>query len=68
MSSPDKHLSTGITISNIILTIIGLVLFCVFLYGCFVVGKTASYSFFYEDMVQETIEEMVKPEYLKNIM
>ena len=28
-------------------------------------GKFTSYSFFYEDMVIETIKETVKPEYLK---
>jgi len=28
--------------------------------------KTGSYWFFYEDMVMDTIREMVKPEHLKN--
>ena len=30
------------------------------LYGCWV-AKTVSYSFFYEDMVKETVTKMVKP-------
>ena len=38
---------------------------CLTIYGCYWVVKTGSYFFFYEDMVQETITEMVKPESLK---
>jgi len=38
---------------------------CFFIYGCYWLVKTGSYFFFYESMVQETITEMVKPEYLK---
>jgi uncharacterized membrane protein YccF (DUF307 family) len=37
------------------------------IYGSYWVVKNLSYLFFYEDMVQETIKEMVKPEYLKEI-
>ena len=33
-----------------------------FLYGMFWVFKTVSYQIFYEDMVIETVQEMVKPE------
>jgi hypothetical protein len=36
-----------------------------FIYGCYWVAKTTSYSFFYEDMVIKTIHQQVKPEYLK---
>jgi hypothetical protein len=36
-----------------------------FIYGGYWIAKTVSYSFFYEDMVEETIKEMVKPEALK---
>jgi len=45
-----------------------LVIVCVFsffIYGCYLVGKTTSYSFFYEDMVKKTIAQAVKPEALK---
>jgi len=35
------------------------------LYGCYWVTKTISYSIFYEDMVKQTVVEMVKPESLK---
>jgi len=46
-------------------SIIGTLIFCVFLYGTYWVAKNVSYAIFYEDMVQQTITEMVKPEYLK---
>ena len=36
-----------------------------FISGAYWVGKTVSYSLFYEDMVQATVVEMVKPEALK---
>ena len=36
-----------------------------FVYGTYWIAKTVSYTIFYEDMVQETIKEMVRPEYLK---
>jgi len=35
------------------------------IYGGFWVAKTVSYSIFYEDMVRQTIVEMVKPDSLK---
>ena len=46
-------------------SIIGTLIFCGFLYGAYWIAKTVSYNVFYEDMVQQTITEMVKPEYLK---
>jgi len=36
-------------------------------YGAQEIAKTISYSWWYEDMVKETVREMVKPEYLKDI-
>lgn len=36
------------------------------LYGSYWLAKHGSYALWYEDMVKETIREMVKPEYLKN--
>lgn len=47
------------------LTIVGVIIFLAFLYLCYYVTKELSYSFFYEDMVKQTIQEMVKPGYLK---
>ena len=47
------------------ITIIGVIVFAVLLYFCYYVAKNVSYSIFYEDMVQQTIQEMVKPGYLK---
>jgi hypothetical protein len=35
-----------------------------FCYGAFWLKKTLSYSWAYEDMVEQTVREMVKPEYL----
>ena len=48
-----------------IMTIIVMIIFGIFTYGMYWLYKTVSYSFFYENMVQQTITEMVKPEYLK---
>ena len=51
-----------ITIAGIItLTIAAIAPFC---YGAFWLKKTLSYSWAYEDMVEQTVREMVKPEYL----
>jgi len=36
-----------------------------FIYGCYWLAKTGSYSFFYEDMVIKTIHQQVKPASLK---
>ena len=46
---------------------IGVLIFCAVMYGSYWVVKTCSYKLFYEDMIQETIVEMVKPKYLKVI-
>ncbi len=45
----------------------GVVIFLVigFIYGCYYIGKTVSYSFFYEGMVQDSIRELVKGGCLK---
>lgn len=37
----------------------------VVVYGMWTIGRVINYSLSYEDMVQETICEMVKPEHLK---
>lgn len=37
-----------------------------FVFGLYWLAKTGSYLFFYESMVQETIREMVKPEFLRS--
>ena len=39
---------------------IGVILFFIVLYGMYWVTKNVSYSIFYEDMVKNTIVEMVK--------
>ena len=36
-----------------------------FIYGSYWVAKKMSYKWWYEDMVKQTITEMVKPEALK---
>jgi hypothetical protein len=53
----------GLKIAGMI--IVGLILWAACMYGSYWVVKTLSYSFFYESMVQDTIRELVKPEYLK---
>lgn len=54
----NKLKSAGIVIGVIIL-IIGSI------YGCYWIAKSASYTIFYESMVEQTVREMVKPEYLR---
>jgi hypothetical protein len=45
---------------NFIYGTLGLALVCLFIYGCYWVVKTVSYTIFYEDMVEQTIKETVK--------
>jgi len=52
--------------AQIVLFIVtGIVVSCIALYGMYWVVKTVSYSIFYEDMVKNTIVEMVKKDSLK---
>jgi hypothetical protein len=44
----------------------GILFICVMTYGINYVRKTISYDMFYKSQVEETIREMVKPEYLIN--
>lgn len=44
---------------------IGVILFVSFVYVMWTFGRFVNYNLSYKDMVQETIQEMVKPEYLK---
>ena len=46
--------------------VLGMVIVLTVIYGMYWVTKTVSYKFFYEDMVERTVTQMVKPEYLKN--
>ena len=46
-------------------TLLSFILACGLIYGMYWAFKTLSYVFFYESMVQQTVEEMVRPEYLK---
>lgn len=34
------------------------------IYGCNAIAKKLSYEWWYEDMVEQTVREMVKPEHL----
>lgn len=49
----------------IALSVLSIVAFCFFIYGSYWVAKTFSYKIFYEDMVKETVVEMVDGKYLK---
>ena len=42
----------------------GIILILLIIWGCYWAIKSFSYWLFYEDMVKETIRELVKPEYL----
>lgn len=44
------------------------ILWLLAIYAMYWFFKTGSYWFFYEDMVMDTIREMVKPEHLKGYM
>lgn len=50
---------------GIMFGLMGLILALSILYGMYWLAKTVSYQVFYEDMVQETVQEMVKEEYLR---
>ena len=54
----DKLKSIGIVVGGILL--VGCLI-----YGGYWITKSVSYSFFYESMVEQTVREMVKPEYLR---
>ena len=47
-----------------LLWVFGVIFAMAFIYASYWLAKNGSYFFFYEDMVQATIREMVKPEYL----
>jgi hypothetical protein len=51
----NKYIAIGILVVVIIITAI---------YGVFWVSKKVGYEVFYEDLVQQTVKDMVKPEYL----
>jgi len=53
------------TVQMVAYSVAGLTLFCGILYGSYWVAKTVSYSLFYEDMVKQTVIEMVRPESLR---
>lgn len=50
---------------SVLLWIAGIALIGAFLFGSFWLAKHGSYALWYEDMVKETIREMVKQESLK---
>ena len=46
--------------------IVAIVLFCAFSYGMWVLGKKINYAFSYQSMVESTVCDMVKHEYIKD--
>jgi len=50
--------------NNVMASIMAIIISCLIAYCMYWVFKTLSYAFFYQDMVIETIKEIVKPEYL----
>lgn len=53
------------TLQKFILYVISTTLTLMFLYGAYWLSKNGSYYFWYEDMVKQTIHELVKQEALK---
>lgn len=53
------------TLVMVSLSIAGLALVVAIIYGSYGVAKTVSYQIFYEDMVQQTVKEMVKSDALR---
>jgi len=53
----EKYYDTGWIIAIVIVI-------CLVSWGMFVLTKNFSYWIFYEDMVKETVRQLVKPEYL----
>ena len=49
----------------IALSIVSIVAVCFFIYGSYWVATNVSYAIFYEDMVKQTVVEMVDGKYLK---
>jgi hypothetical protein len=50
--------------SHLIKIVSGITIFLLVMFGMFWLFKIGSYWLLYEDMVKETIKEIVKPEYL----
>ena len=48
-----------------LLSIVGIIVILIIIYFCYWIFKTVSYKLFYEDMVEETITEMIKSDCLK---
>lgn len=51
---------------DIIYGVIGVLLFCLFTYGMYYIFKSVSYNLFYEDMVKDTVLEVLKAKQLIN--
>jgi len=51
--------------TKFLLYIVALVCVAAMVYGSYWVAKTVSYTIFYEDMVKDTVRQMVKDECLK---
>jgi hypothetical protein len=51
---------------DIIHGVIGVLLVCLFTYGMYYIFKSVSYNLFYEDMVKDTVLEVLKSKQLIN--
>ncbi len=47
------------SVTTIVLGVLTVAAMCFFIYGSYWVAKNLSYAFFYEDMVKQTVVEMV---------
>ena len=57
-----------ITLKDVLVGIIVLVVVIAAVCGSYVLARKVNYSLFYEDMVQETVREMVKKKCLNDTM
>ena len=51
---------------DLIYGVIGVLLFCAFVYVMYYIFKSVSYNLFYEDMVKDTVLEVLKEKQLIN--
>jgi len=65
MAETSMNFKSLKTWQMVVAVIVGLFLFGGFIYGSYWLAKRGSYFLFYEDMVKQTISEMVKSEFLR---
>ncbi len=62
----NKLMNKAKFLRNVVLILVAIAAVLGMIYFFYWVGKTSSYVLFYEDMVQDTVREMVKTDSLKS--